>query len=164
MARTYRCQDCPPSAAEHAAGARGPLPDRCPAHRARREAQQARRRRSGLRVVDDSPPPASAPPPPAPPAAPGPPAAGTTAAALERTLAELATTHPAEHVLTAAARRLAALIDDPTTVALDGPRAVPALTKELRAILDALVDHEEADHDDLFGAGSPTPVVVPAQA
>lgn len=85
------------------------------------------------------------------------------AAALEATLAELVTTHPAQHVLIAAARRLAHLIDDPTTIALDGPRVVPALTKELRAVLDALVDHEEAEQDDLFGAaGSPTPVVVAA--
>lgn len=159
--RTFTCRDCPPSAGEHPAGARGPLPDRCPAHRARREAQQARRRRSGLHVVDDDAPP---PPPPAPETPPSPPAgAGGAVAALEATLAELATTHPAQHVLIAAARRLAHLIDDPTTIALDGPRVVPALTKELRAVLDALVDHEEAEQDDLFGAaGSPTPVVVAA--
>lgn len=167
--RTYRCQDCPPEAGEHPAGARGPLPERCPAHRARREAQQTRRRRRRLHVVDEDTP--QTPDPglvgqgssPAPGQAP-PPEAATVAEQLEQDLAELATDHPAARSLMAAARRIAALIDDPYTLAQDGPRVIPSLTRELRSIIEALIEHQEAEDDDLFGAGGPTPVVIPASS
>jgi len=35
--RIYRCTDCPSEACEHEAGARGPLPTRCPTHRRTRD-------------------------------------------------------------------------------------------------------------------------------
>ena len=63
--------------------------------------------------------------------------------------------------LVALAERLALVADSPVTL-LD-PRALPALVRELRATVRDLVDHEEAEDDDLFGddADLPTAVVDP---
>ena len=157
--RTYRCQDCPPGAPEHAAGPRGPLPERCPTHRAERERRRGRRRRSGLTVVPDD---ARVTTPPAarePDITPRPPSLADTVRA---DLDALLSTHPARDTLVALAERLALVADSPVTL-LD-PRALPALVRELRATVRDLVDHEEAEDDDLFGddADLPTAVVNPA--
>jgi hypothetical protein len=144
--RTYRCQDCPPGTPDHPAGPRGPLPDRCPTHRADRERRRGRRRRSGLSVVPDDAPATPAAAAPEPDIAPPPP---SLADVVRADLDALLTKHPARDTLVALAERLALAADSPLTQ-LD-PRALPPLVRELRATVRDLVDHEEAGDDDLFG-------------
>ena len=149
--RSYRCQDCPPGAGEHPAGPRGPLPVRCPTHRAERERRRGRRRRSGLTVVPDG----ATTPPPVPDITPAPPG---LADIVQADLDALLSTHPARDSLVALAGRLALAVDSPLTL-LD-PRALPALVRELRATVRDLVDHEEAEDDDLFGDDGDVPTAV----
>lgn len=157
--RTYRCGDCPPGAPEHPAGPRGPLPERCPPHRAERERRRGRRRRSGLAVVPDDAP------PPGPPAAAEPdirPVPAALAEIVRADLDALLSKHPARDTLVALAERLAVAADSPV-VMLD-PRTLATLARELRATVRDLVDHEETGDDDLFGddADLPTAMVDPA--
>jgi len=72
------------------------------------------------------------------------------------------TKHPARDTLVALAERLAAAADSPV-VQLD-PRTLATLARELRATVRDLVEHEEAEDDDLFGdeADVPTAMVDPA--
>lgn len=153
--RTFRCLDCPPDAAEHTCGARGPLPVRCPAHKARRAAQQERRRRSSLRVVA---------PGEAPPVEPERTTRRPTPIqdALSNDLDEIVSSHPMAGTLGAIAEALAAALDHPLTGMLE-PRDLAALGRELRATLHELASHEEEARDDLFG-DSAAPVVVPASS
>lgn len=158
--RTYLCVDCPLESCEHTAGARGPLPRRCPEHRRQRELRRERRRRSPLRVVQpDEQPPA----PPAvedvdqadeqAPAA----AAGGVREALQADLAGVFSKHPAARTLERVADVLAAILDSPIAVIAD-PKIVPPLSRELRAIVKDLTEHKAAEEDDLFGGAGPVAV------
>lgn len=158
--RGYRCSDCPPDAGEHEAGARGPLPDRCPAHRAAREARRTRRKRSPLHVVPDG---AVAPPAPAPEPTPEPvepdeqaPAPGSIAEALEANLADVCSKHPFAATYERVAAVLAMVLDSP--VILIDPRILPPVSKELGRVLDELRSHEEAETDELFAGAAPVVV------
>ena len=155
--RTFRCVDCPADAGEYSCGARGPLPVRCPAHKARRAAQQERRRRSSLRVVapGEAPPLVVEPEPtrrrPTP-----------IQDALREDLDDAASSHPMAETLGAIAAVLAKAMDDPLTGVLE-PRDLAALGRELRATLHDFASHEEEARDDLFGEAA-SPVVVPASS
>jgi hypothetical protein len=161
--RTYTCVDCPPGSCTHTAGARGPLPTRCPDHRRARDLRRERRRRSPLRVVQDGetapPPPADAAPEPLADAAeastPSPP--GTIREALDQDLAAVFSKHPAARTLERIAATLATVLDSPIAVIAD-PKIVPPLSRELRAIVHELVTHQEAEEDDLFGGAGPVAV------
>lgn len=72
-----------------------------------------------------------------------------------RDLDAIFSAHPAAATLSALARRLAQVLDEP----VDG-RTAAAVTKELRATVADLVRAEEGDEDDVFGDGGPAPVVV----
>lgn len=165
--RLYTCQDCPPGTPEHEAGARGPLPDRCPAHREQRERRRETKSRR-FRVVDPEETPAAPVPepqaaPPAPPRAPRAPASdpepysgsGGVLAALLEDLDGLSSKHPAAETLRAIAIKLAGILDDPMT----DPKDAPSASKELRATVQALTEFEEAEEDDLFSGSAP--VLVP---
>jgi hypothetical protein len=66
--------------------------------------------------------------------------------------------HPAAASLTALASLLVDVLDHPLT-RLD-PRATASVSKELRATIGDLVQHEEAEDEDDLG-GMPTPVGIP---
>lgn len=157
--RTYRCQDCPPSADMHQAGLHGPLPARCPAHRAAHKARQLRRKRSPLHVVQpDDVAPALEPPRPAEPDAAGDePPIGFIQEALREDLAKVFSKHPAAQTLERIADVLAQVLDSPAALVVD-PRIVPPLSRELRSIVHELVTHQEAEEDDLFGGAGPVAV------
>lgn len=153
--RIYRCTDCPPGSPEHTAGDRGPLPERCPLHRLERERRRGRRRRSGLTLVPEEVPPED------PSAKASPPPAAGLVELVRGDLDGLLTKHPARDTLVALAVRLAEAADSPALL-LD-PRALPPLVREIRATVRDLVDHQEADDDDLFGDDDvPTAMVDPA--
>jgi hypothetical protein len=156
--RSYLCRDCPPGSHEHQTGPRGPLPERCPPHRAERERKRGRRRRSGLSVVPEGER-VEAPAPEPPSSIERPPA---LADIVRADLDAILTKHPARDTLVALAERLAAAADSPA-VLLD-PRTLATLARELRATVRDLVEHEEAEDDDLFGdeADLPTAMVDPA--
>lgn len=151
--RTFACVDCPPGV-EHTAGDDGPLPLRCPPHRSERERSRGRRRRSPLTVVREqqaAPTDAGPDPEATRPGRLPVPLAAIVAADLDGLLS----THPARDTLTALAGRLA----EAAEVERDS-RALPALVRELRAVLSDLLDHEEAEDDDIFGEDDlPTAVV-----
>ena len=164
MARPYRCLDCPPGHADHQAGARGPLPDRCPAHREAKDKRRDRRKRSTLSLVPDGAHPGPSQAAPAAPETPAAPVAQpvtvpSVLGALERDLDGLTTRHPAAETLSSVAKVLALVLDSPVAQ-MDG-RVMAAVSKELRSTVGVLTDFEEADHDDLFSGGS-APVVVPS--
>ena len=70
-------------------------------------------------------------------------------AIVARDLDQIFSAHPAAATLTALARRLAQVLDEP----VDG-RVAAAVTKELRATVADLVAAEEDEDDDLFGDGA----------
>jgi hypothetical protein len=158
--RRYRCIDCPPSAPEYVAGARGPLPERCPEHRRARDLRRERRRRSPLRLVDVDESPPSPPDPPDPPPssddAEQQAGAGPIGRALRKELDALWSSHPAGQTLERVAEVLAMVLDSPVVTTTD-PRVVPSLSRELRAIVHELAAHEkDSDQgDDLFGGSGP---------
>ena len=158
--RTYRCTDCPPKASEHTAGARGPLPARCPAHRRARDLRRERRGRSSLRVVQPGetlpvPPPAEEVLVAVPDARQVPP--GTVQEALREDLAQLFSKHPAARTLERIAGVLALVLDSPAALVAD-PRIVPPLSRELRAVIQDLTSATKAEEDDLFGGAGPVVV------
>jgi hypothetical protein len=160
--RTYRCRDCPPDAPEYPAGPRGPLPDRCPMHRAVWKQRRDRRRRSCLTLVpDDVPTPST----PSPEPSREPDISSSEPALVDIVRADLdalLSTHPARDSLVALAHQLALAASSPITM-IDS-RALATVARELRATIRDLVDHEEAGSDDLFGDDSdlPTAMVNPS--
>jgi hypothetical protein len=153
--RTYRCRDCPPDAPDYPAGPRGPLPNRCPIHRAAQKRRRDRRRRSGPPLVpDDGPTSSASPPEPSrePDTSPSEPA---LAAIVRADLDAMVSTHPARDSLVALAQQLALAASSPVTM-IDA-RALATVARELRATIRDLVDCGESDDDDLFGDDSDLP-------
>lgn len=153
--RRFRCVDCPPNAPEWEARPSGPLPQRCPPHRARREALGRARAHSSLRVVAKDE---------AAPAPPDPLVGSAMADAVRADLEGMVSSHPAASTLRAMAVMVAEAIDR-AAVVLD-PREVTALGRELRAIMSDLAPSSSGgggggDVDDIFTDGA-APVVVPA--
>lgn len=82
----------------------------------------------------------------------------TLAATVRADLEAILSTHPARDTLVALAGRLAEATD--LTATLVDPRALAVLARELRATVRDLVDHEEAQDDDLFGDDADLPTAV----
>lgn len=126
-------------------------------HRRARDLKRERRKRSPLRVVQ----PGEAPALPAGDAGELAPASDSPAAevgsireALREDLAAVFSKHPAARTLERVAGVLALVLDTP---AIDA-RVVPAVSKELRSIVQELIKHEEPEEDDLFGGAGPVVV------